>query len=151
MTCKNGWVEENFNVGAYASYLKVENIEFLGMGGFENCNDDSPTMGLFLSNQPSEKPLGSTGTFNSTNTDWELLTTYMAREMKEEFHPGSAVNAIAEVQGVTIQDLLVLTITANDGKILEGTFSGDHYLDSDLNVTRRRIMEGNFRLRIIKE
>ncbi|ULQ57007.1 hypothetical protein KJS94_02200 [Flavihumibacter rivuli] len=151
LTCKIDGVEKSFNVGAYASYVKVENIELWGMGGFENRNDDSPTMGLYLSNQPSEKPLGSTGTFNSTNTDWEVLSTYMAKEMTEEYSAGSSVNADAEFYGVTIQDPLVLTITSNDGKTLEGTFSGDHYLDSDPKATRRKITEGKFRLKIIKE
>ncbi|ULQ57003.1 hypothetical protein KJS94_02180 [Flavihumibacter rivuli] len=151
ITCKIDGVEKSFNTECSAIHSIIDVSELINIRGADTKGSHPSSFGIILSNGPAAKPIGKSGVFTSTTKDFEINTQYLDLVSGASYGAGTMVSNSANEWGVEIENQFVLTITSNDGNIIEGTFSGDYYYYSGPLGDFIRITDGKFRLKVYPE
>ena len=105
-------------------------------------------LGIYLANSPGLQEF-TTGSYHDVDNQNLLLTTYGRNSL--EYEAGETLAEEAAANSIPLAHNFTLTITALTNKVVEGTFSGDYYIDADpVNGDMVSISEGKFRLRLIQ-
>lgn len=99
-------------------------------------------LGIYLNNYPGGNSIAS-GEYKDNVTNFTLLTTYANNG--KEYEAGQTVAENAEQYNRPIANRFKVNITSLDGNTAKGTFSGDYYLEGDVQTgTKISVTNGDF-------
>jgi hypothetical protein len=117
-------------------------LTLLGANSQTSFDDN---MGIYINDFPAQKEI-RTGQYDGSSPDFTVLTTYTNSNL--EYESGQSVDADGVLFGIPIANHFKVNITAMDKQSVRGNFSGDYYLDGDVqNGTKLTITSGEFNLK----
>lgn len=137
-----------FNTNAFAQWEINGDFAALMAGGYENNSQDSRTAGFVIINLPSKKQI-TAGAYNDSGDEFEVIGSYNIPAQEKDYQSGTTLSAEAERMGMNLPNKFELIITSVSDNIIQGSFSGDFYLEADPMAEKVTITNGSFRLKVL--
>lgn len=149
ITCKVDGQEASFNVGATAYQIDSLGETIIAIAGADAASTSPKVLSLaIISIEPGAAITARE--YTDTSTVYGIGSDYIVQNGIEEYVAGYDLPAIAQQNNVTLANHLKITIKEITDITIRGSFSGDYYLNQDVNANRKTITDGDFYVKIMK-
>lgn len=147
VTCKIDGVSRSFNTTALAA-IAQDDAEGFGIYGTSSSDENADRIILMIAGTDNNY---TARTYTDQDEDAMIMGVYGEGGATEAYQAGTDLNAEAVLAGETIANHFKIVITSIDNNTVKGTFSGDVYLDAELDGSKKTITEGSFYVPIFRE
>lgn len=149
ITCKVDGQAASFNVGATAYHIDSLGQTIIAIAGADAATTSPKILSLaIISLEPGTAITARE--YIDTSAVFGIGSDYVVQNGIEEYVSGYDLPAIAQENNVTLANHLKITIREITDITIRGTFSGDYYLNQDINSTKKTITDGDFYVKITK-
>lgn len=149
ITCKVDGQAASFNIGATAYQIDSLGQTIIAIAGADAATTSPKVLSVaIISLEPGAAITARE--YSDTSTVYGIGSDYVVQSGIEEYVAGYDLPAIAQENNVTLANHLKISIKEITDNTIRGSFSGDYYLNEDINSTRKTITEGDFYVKIMK-
>lgn len=149
ITCKIDGQAASFNVGATAYQIDSLGQTIIALGGADSANTNPKVVSLVIAAlQPGAAITARE--YSDTSSVYGIGSDYIVQTGIEEYQAGYDLPALAQQNNITLANHLKITIKEITDITIRGSFSGDYYLNGDINSSKKTLTNGDFFVKIMK-
>jgi hypothetical protein len=133
---------KNFSGGVFATRTSDNTGYSVNINGLFSSSSGEGMDVLVSSNNPSQ--IVGAGTYNDSSSVYTILLVYAPSATGAGYTGGTPVTDSARAHGISIANHLQVVITSITSSEVQGTFSGDIFLNGDATADKKTVMNGSF-------
>ncbi len=150
ITCKIDGESKSFNSVMLSGNLINNDKRGFVITGQSKLSAEADAFGVVIVDPENDK-IVTTGTYTDGSSDYQVLATYHQNENNGDYEAGYEMYNNSVRYSIPIKNNFTITISSLDQNTARGTFSGDFFLDGNLEGNKRTITEGSFYVQLAKE